>query len=50
MTLLLILLILLLVFGAGLVGFVIKSALIAILLVVLAAVALGYLAIGSQRT
>ncbi len=42
--------VLLLLFGAGVVGFVIKSALVAVLLVILAAAALGYLAFGARRS
>lgn len=49
MSLLLILIVLLLLFGAGFVGFVIKSALVTVLLVVLAVAVLGYLAFGARR-
>jgi hypothetical protein len=49
MVLLLVILILLLVFGAGFVGFIIKSALVAILLAILATAVLGYLVFGNAR-
>jgi hypothetical protein len=44
-----IILILLLLFGAGFVGFIVKSALVAILLAILAAAVLGSLVFGNTR-